>query len=103
MSAAVSVLGTHRALGFDLDRVLVGLGAGLQAFGGHEGVGDAGGAGGDGHNLRQSRVTQLVAAASGALVLVRVRSAWRITASASRMAATVPTSSRDLPAKRWVC
>jgi hypothetical protein len=43
------VLGPHRALGLDLDPVAEILGCLPQAFGGHEGVGDAGGAGGDRH------------------------------------------------------
>ena len=45
------VLGPHRALGFNLDLVAQILGGLAQRRGGHEGVRDAGGAGGDGHQL----------------------------------------------------
>lgn len=44
------VLRTHRALGFHPHLVAEFLGGLLQAFGGHEGVRDAGRAGGDGHD-----------------------------------------------------
>ena len=45
------VLGADRALRLDADRVAERLGALLDAFGRHEGVGDAGRAGGDGDDL----------------------------------------------------
>ena len=45
------VLRADRATGLDLDGVARGLGTLLQGLGGHEGVGHAGGARGDGHDL----------------------------------------------------
>ena len=49
------VLRTDRATGLDLNLVARGLGAFLQGLGGHEGVGHAGGARGDGNDLHAGR------------------------------------------------